>query len=755
LNQSSNNQSSDLLDTAGNGMNTSNSSSNNASSSTLVLGESHCNRLFYERGVFINDARAKAATSSTSAAAASDARSSSGFGTDGDSTAEVAESSLDDGQHQGQQHLQQQQRRKRPSLQLYVCLIRSCRVGHCLDEAQFYFHEYHQLLSLYLNATALAATTTSHHLQQHHQQQQQVSQPLNLQNKSDEMLTFALLSVLQGGKGYRRICELGRALIDSAIAGATATASSSESSPLPTAAASGQSCAASPLPDAAVDAISASVLATVAQAASEAHDAALVSQCLAFILRKFASSSSSSSKTTAASSPSSSSEHNGELSASSSSSREVPSTFALFQALSAASKTGAVGFPELAEACIRHGWVTAESPSDAAAANINKNNSNNNRSSAVPTAQSPRTASSSQLDGVGEDDDEATLDLAEHNNNNNNNISGGSRRAGSGDGVDDESDEADEHSAIMASSPSLSARSGAASNSATNPPKSLFDARRDVRLHLLLQWTMNSAAVHEESAKLLAELEGEVRAARRKERELNNNGSSNNNKSASLAADVLSERCANQVLQLLHRIEHADYARWYRLARSLGYFRRQWVEMLVLWADRRRYALRREEREYVLEQFRAAGASQAGLRPMLALLRFDAEHQPLEQFKQSGGGVVVPEHVAPTVLDPRVHFLRRGANRVLSLSGGGGAGAATSSLHDAVAPIAVRAALPLSYQEAPPVLHDGFRAAVAASVVRDPWRSRIVIRARSRATSSEARGAGSAFAGYKALGACG
>jgi hypothetical protein len=123
------------------------------------------------------------------------------------------------------------------------------------------------------------------------------------------------------------------------------------------------------------------------------------------------------------------------------------------------------------------------------------------------------------------------------------------------------------------------------------------------------------------------------------------------------SASALSERALNQLLRLLQRADHPALLTWHRYAMGArGMGRPQWVELLVVWADRRRYALSNEERSYVLHQTEGARGGER-LGPMLALLRFD--HDQARIASQRGGRRGVGEIVGPH-FDPRAYFLRRG-----------------------------------------------------------------------------------------------
>lgn len=138
-----------------------------------------------------------------------------------------------------------------------------------------------------------------------------------------------------------------------------------------------------------------------------------------------------------------------------------------------------------------------------------------------------------------------------------------------------------------------------------------------------------------------------------------------------------------------------------------------WLDELIVWADRRRYFLTQEDREYILGQVRrqqqrrhrrnsntdsnegidntnsttstsatatvaAAGwTSMGGLRTQLALLAYDYDVQPLA-YSASHGGAAPP--TAPTVLDSRVHFVLKRPQRLRQGISGGGVGGANTNI---------------------------------------------------------------------------
>jgi hypothetical protein len=126
-----------------------------------------------------------------------------------------------------------------------------------------------------------------------------------------------------------------------------------------------------------------------------------------------------------------------------------------------------------------------------------------------------------------------------------------------------------------------------------------------------------------------------------------------------------SERIYNQLFQLYLRLDSPEFLRTYLEATAAGFFKTPWLELLITWADRRRYELDDADRDAVLRAVKdrplpqsSAGAGDAadgvaGVRPMHALLQHDSANQGRKLFREAG---VVAD--PPRLMDPRVHFLR-------------------------------------------------------------------------------------------------
>lgn len=118
---------------------------------------------------------------------------------------------------------------------------------------------------------------------------------------------------------------------------------------------------------------------------------------------------------------------------------------------------------------------------------------------------------------------------------------------------------------------------------------------------------------------------------------------------------------ASRFLKIFLRTEDEEYLSMYHHAtRKLRIFRRPWIDGLLLWADRRRYALSQGQRKYILEEVRERLGPNAkehlgGLRTQCALLEYDYSVQPCQHFLEQK---LAPKE-EPTVQDPRVHFILR------------------------------------------------------------------------------------------------
>jgi hypothetical protein len=120
----------------------------------------------------------------------------------------------------------------------------------------------------------------------------------------------------------------------------------------------------------------------------------------------------------------------------------------------------------------------------------------------------------------------------------------------------------------------------------------------------------------------------------------------------------LTERIFNQLFQLHLRIDSDEFLGDMAAADALGFRRRQWIELLLTWADRRRYALTSAERREVLRivgnyGIRDTSDDMPSCRPMLAMLQHDDSVDGCGTLRIEGR-VVDP----PRLMDPRVHFLR-------------------------------------------------------------------------------------------------
>ncbi|CAC9536968.1 hypothetical_protein_-_conserved [Leishmania infantum] len=120
----------------------------------------------------------------------------------------------------------------------------------------------------------------------------------------------------------------------------------------------------------------------------------------------------------------------------------------------------------------------------------------------------------------------------------------------------------------------------------------------------------------------------------------------------------------SRLLKLYLRVEAPEFITVYRHAvDDLGLpLRSVWADQLLLWADRRRYFLSADDREYIVQQLlRSRRVSTVadlqpllgGLRTHFALLYYDHTHAAREQFLRDGS---VPVE-QPTVTDSRAHFL--------------------------------------------------------------------------------------------------
>lgn len=118
---------------------------------------------------------------------------------------------------------------------------------------------------------------------------------------------------------------------------------------------------------------------------------------------------------------------------------------------------------------------------------------------------------------------------------------------------------------------------------------------------------------------------------------------------------------ASRFLKIYLRTEDEEYLSMYHHAtKKLRFFRRPWIDGLLLWADRRRYALSQDQRKYILEEVRERLGPNAkehlgGLRTQCALLEYDYSVLPCQHFLEQK---LAPKE-EPTVQDPRVHFILR------------------------------------------------------------------------------------------------
>lgn len=136
------------------------------------------------------------------------------------------------------------------------------------------------------------------------------------------------------------------------------------------------------------------------------------------------------------------------------------------------------------------------------------------------------------------------------------------------------------------------------------------------------------------------------------------------------------ERIFNQLLQLMLRVDAPGLLQTYERATAAGFYRPQWQELLVTWADRRRYELTVDERRRVLRHVHAriptgsgplaaTSPGLAGLRPMVALLLHDDAQARQQQHegssgskKQNSAAASAPTADTPQLVDPRAYFLR-------------------------------------------------------------------------------------------------
>ena len=119
---------------------------------------------------------------------------------------------------------------------------------------------------------------------------------------------------------------------------------------------------------------------------------------------------------------------------------------------------------------------------------------------------------------------------------------------------------------------------------------------------------------------------------------------------------AISERIANQLMQLYVRIEDPKALQFFRhVVDDLHLFKPIWCDQIVLWADRCRYSLSHDAQAYIAAKLKLKGiqgpssSAAEGIRPQLALLFHDVE------FGRR------PDSPEPKILDPRVHWLRRPA----------------------------------------------------------------------------------------------
>ncbi|ESL10656.1 hypothetical protein TRSC58_01607 [Trypanosoma rangeli SC58] len=126
------------------------------------------------------------------------------------------------------------------------------------------------------------------------------------------------------------------------------------------------------------------------------------------------------------------------------------------------------------------------------------------------------------------------------------------------------------------------------------------------------------------------------------------------------AGTPLTTRVISRLIKIYLRIESPKLLELYQHAtQQLKTFKLSWLDELLLWADRRRYNLSREERKYILDEVQRVHGTKnirddlGGLRTQYALLKYDYEHAPLEVFASTSH----PPETEPTILDSRVHFL--------------------------------------------------------------------------------------------------
>lgn len=134
----------------------------------------------------------------------------------------------------------------------------------------------------------------------------------------------------------------------------------------------------------------------------------------------------------------------------------------------------------------------------------------------------------------------------------------------------------------------------------------------------------------------------------------------------------LTERLISRLLKIYLRAEADEYFALYQRAVVSndeevfkGAFHRQWLEGLLLWADRRRYALTQEQRKYIIDETHSRLGPNpterlGGLRTQFSLLSYDYTEQPCRHFQEKG----CPPGSPPVVQDPRVHFLLRRPSNV-------------------------------------------------------------------------------------------
>lgn len=134
----------------------------------------------------------------------------------------------------------------------------------------------------------------------------------------------------------------------------------------------------------------------------------------------------------------------------------------------------------------------------------------------------------------------------------------------------------------------------------------------------------------------------------------------------------LTERIVSCLLKVYLRTESEEYVPLYLHAtKELDLFRKPWLDGLLLWGDRRRYSLDNKVRKLIVDEVYARLGPKAmdylgGLRTQCALLEYDLARNPSEHFLKFRE----PPAVAPTVQDPRSHFLtRRPLNTVRGLQG--------------------------------------------------------------------------------------